>query len=189
MKVVAIQGSPRRGGNTEIVLDAVIEGLTQKTDAEVSVIRAAAKRISGCVEDFACQMVADAPGCSIQDDMSEVYEALLGADLVLLASPVFCWSVSAQLKAILDRLYACFKFSASPPTCLLAGKSLALVMTAGGGPNDGANLIEAMYDQLVQLGQGVDRGRFLGALMKEPGQTRRDTGLLERARQFGASLV
>lgn len=189
MRVVVVQGSPRRGGNTEIVVEAVLEGLKQKADADGTVIRAADKTIAGCAEDFACQMAADEPGCSVRDDMDEVYDALLRADLIILATPVFCWGVSAQLKAVLDRLYACFKFGTSPPKCLLAGKGLALVVTAGGGPNDGANLVEAMYDALVQFGQAADRGRFLGSFMKDPAQTRADGDLLERARQFGASLV
>jgi multimeric flavodoxin WrbA len=189
MNVVAIQGSPRRGGNTEIVLEAVLAGLAEKTDAAVTTIRSADKDIAGCSECFTCQTVSDAPGCAIDDDMGAVYEALLGADLILLASPVFCWSVTAQLKAVLDRLYACFKFNESPPLCLLAGRDVALVVTAGGGRNDGADLCEGMFERLATMGQANDRGRLICPFLQDPSQTRRDTALLERARQFGASLA
>jgi len=188
MKVVAVQGSPRIGGNTEIVLEAVLEGLKESTDAEVELIRAAAKRIAGCSECFACQTVGDKPGCAVHDDMDGVYEALLGADLIILASPVFCWGVTSQLKAVLDRLYACFKFGEDPPRCLLEGKHLALVLTAGGGPDDGLNNCVAMYESLVSFGRAVDRGRLVCPFLADPVKTRRDEALLERARRFGASL-
>lgn len=189
MKVVAIQGSPRHGGNTEIVLEAVLAGLADKTSIDVTLIHAAGKKISGCVECFTCQTVSDSPGCAIEDDMGEVYATLLDADLAILASPVFAWGVTAQLKAVLDRLYACFKFGETPPRCLLAGKQMALVVTAGGAPSDGADLCESMYKSLVTFGEAVDRGRLICPLLKDPGQTRRDTALLERARKFGASLA
>jgi len=189
MNVVAIQGSPRRGGNTEIVLESVLAGLAETTHAHVTLIRAANKKISGCQECFTCQTVNDAPGCAIQDDMGEVYAALLDADRVIFASPVFCWGVTAQLKAVLDRLYACFKFNETPPRCLLAGKKMALVLTSGGGPDDGANLCESMYDFLVSFGKGVDKGRLISTLMKDPAQTRCDSALLERAKKFGRSLA
>jgi len=186
VKVVAIQGSPRRGGNTEIVLEAVLAGLADKTDTEVILIHAAGKKISGCVECFTCQTVSDGPGCAIEDDMGEVYTALLDADLAIIASPVFCWGFTAQLKAVLDRLYACFKFGETPPRCLLAGKQMALVVTAGG---DAADLCEKMYETLVAFGGTVDRGRLICPFLKEPSDTRRDAALLERARKFGASLA
>jgi multimeric flavodoxin WrbA len=189
MNVVAIQGSPRRGGNTEIVLDAVLAGLIEAAPAHVTVVRAADKKISGCAECFTCQTAKDVPGCAIQDDMREVYAALLAADLVILASPVFCWAVTAQLKAVLDRLYACFKFDETPPRCLLAGKKMALVVTSGGLREHGAALCEAMYDSLVALSQAPDGGRLMCHLMKPPSQTRNDAALLARAKEFGKSLA
>jgi len=189
MKVVAVQGSPRRGGNTDIVLDAVLAGLMEATGAHVTVIRAASKKISGCQECFTCQTVGNVPGCAIKDDMGEIYTALLDADLIILATPVFCWGVTAQIKSVLDRLYACFKFNETPPRCLLSGKKMALVVTSGGGPNDGANLCESMYDSLVSFGQGVDRGRLMCPLLTDPKQTLSDTALLDRAVEFGKSLA
>jgi multimeric flavodoxin WrbA len=189
MKVVAIQGSPRRGGNTEIVLEAVLAGLADATQPNLTMIRAAEKGIAGCRECFACQSVPDAPGCANHDDMVGVYEAVMEADLVILASPVFCWGFTSQLKRVLDRLYACFKFDKTPPRCLLAGKKLALVVTSGGGPNDGADVCERVYDSLIQFGQAVDRGRLVCTLTKNPTATRHDGALLERARAFGKALA
>jgi len=189
MNVVAIQGSPRRGGNTEIILDSVLAGLAEAAPAHLTVIHAAYKAISGCTECFTCQTVKDAPGCAVQDDMREVYSALLDADLVILASPVFCWGVTAQLKAVLDRMYALFKFNETPPLCLLAGKKMALVLTSGGTLEHGAGLCEQAYGQLIQFSQLTDKGRLHCGLLTHPNQTRGDAALLERARVFGKSLV
>ena len=191
MKVVAIQGSPRHGGNTEIVLDAVLAGLAgaSKGDFTFTLIRAAEKKLSGCQECFTCQTVSDVPGCAVKDDMQEVYTALLNTDLIILASPVFCWGLTAQIKAVLDRLYACFKLREIPPRWLLAGKRIALVLTAGGTQTEGANLCEAAYDQLVTMSHLSDAGRLICPSLKGPRQTRSDTALLERAQAFGRSLA
>jgi len=189
MNVVAIQGSPRHVGNTDIVLNAVLAGVAESKPSHLTVIHAADKRIAGCRECFTCQAVPDSPGCAIKDDMVELYAAMLGADLVILASPVFCWGFSAQLKAVLDRLYACFKFNETPPRCLLAGKKLALVVTAGGEPTDGADLCETAFARLAEFGGASEAKRFVAPSLKGPNQTRHDTALLERARQFGRSLV
>jgi len=188
MNVVAIQGSPRHGGNTEIVLNAVLAGLAESAPSHLKVIHAADKKILGCRECFTCQSVPDAPGCATKDDMGEIYAALLEAELVILASPVFCWGFTSQMKAILDRLYACFKLNENPPRCLLAGKKLALVVSCGGPPNDGADVCERMFELLAQFGGTTNAGRFIAPLMKTPKETRQNTALLDRARAFGRSL-
>ena len=102
MKILAIWGSPRRGGNTDILLKAFVDGATQ-AGAEVERIALRELKISPCQEIYHCFKDGT---CPIKDDMLPLYDKLLEADVVALASPIFFYSVTAQAKAFIDRTQA-----------------------------------------------------------------------------------
>jgi multimeric flavodoxin WrbA len=102
MKFLAIWGSPRRGGNSEVLLNAFIEGATQ-AGAEVEKIALRELKISPCLEIYHCFKDGT---CPIKDDMLPLYDKLVQADVVALASPIFFYSVTAQAKALIDRTQA-----------------------------------------------------------------------------------
>src|SRR5512135_2416002 len=102
MKVLGILGSPRRGGNTEILLKAFLEGAAAG-GAEVEEIRLRELKISPCMEIYHCFKDGT---CPIKDDMLGLYDKLVAADVVVLASPIFFYNVSAQAKAMIDRTQA-----------------------------------------------------------------------------------
>jgi len=102
MKLLGIMGSPRRRSNTEILLDKALEGAAG-AGAEVEKLLVSRLKISPCVEDYGC---LEAGNCSIKDDMQAVYEKLLQADHVILASPIFFYGITAQAKALVDRCQA-----------------------------------------------------------------------------------
>ncbi len=102
MKVLGILGSPRRGGNTEILLKAFLEGAAAG-GAEVEEIRLRELKISPCLEIYHCFKDGT---CPIKDDMPGLYDKLLAAEVVALASPIFFYNVSAQAKAMIDRTQA-----------------------------------------------------------------------------------
>jgi len=102
MKVMGIWGSPRRGGNTEILLDAFLKGAVQG-GAEVEKVSLSKLKISPCMEIYHCTKDGT---CPIKDDMLDLYPKLLAADVVALASPVFFYGLTAQAKAMIDRTQA-----------------------------------------------------------------------------------
>uniref|UniRef100_A0A7V6A5E3 Flavodoxin family protein n=1 Tax=Desulfobacca acetoxidans TaxID=60893 RepID=A0A7V6A5E3_9BACT len=102
MKILTIWGSPRRGGNTDIILNAFIDGATQ-AGAEVERLILRELKISPCLEIYHCFKDGT---CPIKDDMLPIYDQLLAADVVVLASPIFFYSVTAQVKAFIDRTQA-----------------------------------------------------------------------------------
>lgn len=102
MKVLGIMGSPRIKSNTDLLLDEALKGAeSQKTEVEKIVVDklniAPCKEYLGCFKDG---------NCVIRDDMDEIYPKLLEADVVIIASPIFFYGLSAQAKALIDRCQA-----------------------------------------------------------------------------------
>ncbi len=104
MKLLGVLGSPRIGGNSDILLDEALEG-ARGGGAEVEKIILAHKRISGCM---ACERCNEKGVCAIDDDMKEIYKKILEADAIIHSVPVYFWSMTAQMKAYLDRWCAFF---------------------------------------------------------------------------------
>lgn len=99
MKIIALNGSPRKGGNTDLLLEAAIKG----TGADVEVLRLNDMDIRACQNCGGC----DATGvCVIRDDMDKVYAAIRAADRIIIASPIYFMALSAQTKAMMDRSQA-----------------------------------------------------------------------------------
>jgi multimeric flavodoxin WrbA len=102
MKILAIMGSPRIKGNTDLLLDEAIKGV-ESQGAEVEKIMVDKAAIAGCSEDYQCEKDGN---CSIRDDMDEIYPKLLEADAIIVASPIFFYGLTSQLKALIDRCQA-----------------------------------------------------------------------------------
>ena len=103
MRVLGIYGSPREGGNSELLLDAALEA-AQAEGAEVErlYVRELGD-LQGCTECGACD---DTGECIIEDDMVGVYPRLERAEAIVLATPIFFYSLPAQAKALVDRAQA-----------------------------------------------------------------------------------
>ena len=102
MKIMGIWGSPRKGGNSDLLLDAFLKGAAEN-GAEVEKVNLQKLKISPCLEIYHCFKDGT---CPIKDDMRPLYDKLLAADVVALASPIFFYSVSAQAKIMIDRTQA-----------------------------------------------------------------------------------
>jgi multimeric flavodoxin WrbA len=99
MKVLGICGSPRRGGNTEVLLKEALRGAAE-AGAEVEEIFLRDKAMSPCLEIYGCRKDGR---CVIQDDFQDVAEKMILSDALILASPIFFYTVSAHTKILIDR--------------------------------------------------------------------------------------
>ncbi len=102
MKVLGIMGSPRIRGNTDLLLDEALKG-ARNHGAQVEKIIVDKLKVSPCREYYGCLRDGD---CAIRDDMDGIYPKLLHADAVIVASPIFFYGLTAQLKALIDRCQA-----------------------------------------------------------------------------------
>lgn len=102
MKVLGIYGSPRKEGNTELMLDAFLEGAAGE-GAQIERVSVRDLKISGCLGCGQC----DATGvCAVKDDMVSVYPLLAQAERIVVATPIFFYGVTGQLKLLVDRSQA-----------------------------------------------------------------------------------
>ncbi len=104
MKVLGIMGSPRVGGNSDILLDDALAGAV-KAGAQVEKIILDKKKISGCRD---CKKCNKTGLCVLKDDMPEIHKKIVEADAIIHSVPVYFWSMTSQMKAYLDRWCALF---------------------------------------------------------------------------------
>lgn len=102
-KVLILSGSPRKGGNSDLLCDEFMRGAKEKGH-DVEKIRVAEKKIGYCLGCYYCQKSGGV--CAVKDDMAEVLQKMIDADVIVLSSPVYFYSIDAQLKAVIDRTVA-----------------------------------------------------------------------------------
>ncbi len=190
MNILALQGSPRREGNTQAVLDVVLQAARQ-AGAETELVELSQlEKLSGCIECKTCKKNPDEPGCALDDDMQDVLGKALESDVVVWATPVFCWSPTWLAKMAMDRFYSMFKYKKDGQIdSLMQGRKMAAIITAGGGEDDGADLVKETCRRLAAFSQCDWLGASVAANVTDPEMIRADTNLTERARQFGGQLA
>jgi multimeric flavodoxin WrbA len=103
MKIIAILGSPRKNGNSEVLAQTVAGTIAEKHGAEIVYLRTHTLDISGCIGCGGCEKTGM---CVIRDDMTDVYEQVDQADIILLVTPVYFYGPSSQVKTVIDRFQA-----------------------------------------------------------------------------------
>ena len=119
-KVLILEGSPRRNGNSAILSDELARG-AEEAGCSVEKVKIAGKKIAGCLGCNGC--FRNGGICVQKDDMAEIREKMLAADVIVLASPIYFYSMTAQMKAVIDRSYAFFQ--------QLEGKTFYFLITCG----------------------------------------------------------
>ncbi|MBI4284393.1 MAG: flavodoxin family protein [Chloroflexi bacterium] len=102
VNILGISCSPRRRGNTEILIGEALAG-AREAGAETELLTLHDKDIRPCDGCFTCTKTGE---CKIDDDMQSIYDKLLAADGIIFGTPVYFWSASAQAKILLDRALA-----------------------------------------------------------------------------------
>ena len=102
MNILAFRGSPRKGGNSDTLLDAVLQGVVTGGGTP-DIIRLCDHKISPCISCGGCDKTGK---CVVDDDMTPLYEKILNTNRIILASPIFFYGITAQAKAFIDRMQA-----------------------------------------------------------------------------------
>lgn len=181
MRILGIVCSPRKGGNTEILVRAALEA-AREAGGETELILVADMNIAPC---DGCGTCLKNGMCKIKDDMQMIYEQLELAEGVVLGTPVYFMNVSAQAKAIMDRTYA-----------FLGGRKLrgkvaaAIVAARRVGAGEVLSLLYPyfMVHGMIVAGGGIGYGMEKGDVRQGVGGSP-SLSALEEARAVGRNVV
>lgn len=181
MKVVGFVGSPRVGGNTDILVSEILRGAAE-AGAETEKVVLNQLHISPCQ---ACEACRKTKRCRIDDDMQALYETMLSADGLVLGTPIYYWGPSAQLKTFVDRWYAIDQEGLREG---LAGKSVQLVCAFADHDLQTARHAIGMLETSVRWLQMQWREPLLGVAWKR-GEIRENQAVLRQAYAIGRELT
>lgn len=170
MKIAILNGSPRKQ-NTSAMVDAFCEG-AKEAGHEVEVLHVGKMKIGGCMGCEYCHTKGEGK-CIQNDDMEKVMPAYLEADMIVYASPVYYFDMTAQLSAAMQRVYAIGK---------PAKATKAALLISSGSTNTGEGAITTYRNMLKYMGIS-DAGVFTAA-----GEENKSEAKLNEIREFARSL-
>ena len=183
MKILGVEGSSRKNGNTEKLVKTILESASEN-GAKTTFYKLVEMNISLCLGCFSCRETGT---CVTNDDMQLLYEEIQASDIIILGSPVYMWQVSGQTKLFMDRLSAFIKPDFT--TRLKGKKSLFMVFTQG---NPDENSFKFYFEYLEKLFSFLHydvMGTIVAAGTRDKDDILKKTDILEKAREIGKKLV
>ena len=177
MNILILSGSPRKNGNTDLLVEAFAKGASEKHHVEVVSVHD--YKVNPCMGCNAC-FTSEGNVCVQKDDMPIIYSKLSNADMLVIASPVYFYGLSAQLKAIIDRCH-------NPIRDTFHIKKAALILVGAASLPELFDSILAQYQLCINYFHIEDMGRVLVRGAKEKGGVR-GTKALEEAEALGKSV-
>lgn len=172
-----LSGSPRKGGNSDLLCDEFMRGAIESGN-EVEKIRVSANRIAPC---SACYYCRDNGGkCIHKDDMTVILQKMIDADVLVLASPVYFYSIDAQLKAVIDRTVARW--------LEVKNKEFYYIITMADEELSSAETTLACFRGYADCVEGaIEKGVIIGNGVYEPGESK-NSPAMEQAYTTGKNL-
>ncbi len=180
-KVIAINGSPRRGGNTSYALDVMAQQFMQH-DVELEVIQIGHKVVRGCISCYKCRE-ENAQGCIFDDEVNVVAQKISEADGIILASPVYFAGINGTMKSFLDRLF----YSASSRGIFKDKVASAIVALRRGGASSAFSALN-FYLHISQT-------RMVGSIYwnsihgRNPGEAANDEEGINTMKQLAVNMA
>lgn len=174
MNILILIGSPRQEGNTQLLAEAFARGA--ETHHHVTTLSVRDLNVGPCTGCNAC-FASEGNACFQNDDMARVYAQMAQADVLVIASPVYFYGISAQLKAVIDRLH-------NPLRNTFHIKKMALLLVGGASLPELFDSITAQYELALRFFNLEDGGRVLVRGVRECGDIRQ-TPALEEAYTLG----
>ena len=177
MNILILSGSPRKGGNTELLVEAFVKGASQKHHVEVVSVHD--YKVNPCMGCNAC-FKSERNSCVQKDDMPLIYEKMAVADMLVIASPVYFYGLSAQLKAVIDRFH-------NPIRDTYHIKKTALLLVGAASLPELFDGILAQYRLCLNFFKLEDAGRVLVRGVKDKGDIQ-NTEAIQKANELGLNI-
>ena len=176
MKILGLSCSPRKSGNTEILVGEALNG-AQSEGAEIELFSLAGKEIKPCDGCYACRETGE---CHINDDMQTIYQKLVEADGIIFGTPIYFYSMTSQAKALIDRTIVLRR-----PTIRLANKVGGVIAVAGR-----LGIIDAIKDLYFYIAiSHMIPADYVAAYASEKGAIRKDKQAMKSAWELGREMV
>ncbi len=176
-KILVLAGSPRKGGNTDRLVEAFVKGAGD--DNTIEIVSVADYKVNPCIGCNSC-FTREENRCFQNDDMTKIYAKLAEADTVIIASPVYFYGISAQLKAIIDRLH-------TPMRNRFNIEKLGLILVGAAELPELFDSIIAQYRLVLNFFKIEDAGMVLVRGAREKGDLKEKD--LDKAFNLGKSLT
>ena len=176
-RIVVLVGSMRKGGNTDLLAQAFAEGAGKNNIVEI--VSVADYKVNPCIGCNSC-FTREGNQCFQKDDMAEIYKKLKMADMLVIASPVYFYGISAELKAIIDRLHTPIKDE-------FQINKLALLLVGAATLPELFDAIKLQYQLVLNFFHLEDAGMVLVRGVKDIGDIK-ETKALEEAFNLGNSI-
>lgn len=176
-KIVVLVGSMRKDGNTDLLVQSFVKGASKNNNVEV--ISVADYKVNPCIGCNSC-FTREENKCFQNDDMTLIYDKLRVADMVVIASPVYFYGISAQLKAIIDRLH-------TPMRNEFHIRKLALILVGAATLPELFDPIKLQYQLVLNFFHLENAGMILVRGAKDKGDVRASEALKE-AYELGLSI-
>ena len=177
MNILILSGSPRKGGNTDLLVEAFVKGASQKHHVEVLSVHD--YKVNPCMGCNAC-FRNESYICAQKDDMTIIYEKMARADMFVIASPVYFYGLSAQLKAVIDRCH-------NPIRDTFKIKKTAILLVGAATLPELFDSILVKYQLCLNFFKLEDAGRVLVRGVKNKGDIN-NTDALNEAFEFGEQI-
>lgn len=176
-RIVVLAGSMRKGGNTDLLAQAFAEGASKNNIVEI--VSVADYKVNPCIGCNSC-FAREGNQCFQKDDMVKIYDKLKLADMLVIASPVYFYGISAQLKAMIDRLH-------TPMRNEFQVKRLALLLVGAATLPELFDAIKLQYQLVLNFFHLEDAGMVLVRDVKDIGDIK-GTKALKEAFNLGCSI-
>ena len=176
--IIILVGSERKNGNTALLAQSFAEGASEKNSVEI--ISVAECKINPCIGCNSC-FTREGNRCFQNDDMTQIYEKLKHADIVVVASPVYFYGISAQLKALVDRLH-------TPMRNTFHIKKLGLLLVGAAKLPNLFDPIIMQYQMTMDFFHLESIGTILVRGVEKAGDIK-ETSALKEAYELGASIT
>jgi multimeric flavodoxin WrbA len=189
-KIVVIQGSPRKNGNTRVVATFAIEAAReQKAEVvEIDAIKLKFKK-PGCI---GCQKCQHSEGfvCTIDDHLAQTVATLPGYDVLVIATPIYWFGFPAQIKLVIDRMFSLVKImDANNYRTPLHGKTVALIATGGGPLENNLEVLDLQWKNSAAIFGCSYLSCLFPNIHEKAGALKKDLSAIEKAKQFGRLLA
>lgn len=172
-KVLILSGSPRKGGNSDLLCDEFMRGALEAGHT-VEKIRVQEKKVGYCMACYACR---EQGVCAIKDDMADIMQKMIECDVMVLASPVYFYSIDAQLKAVIDRSVCRWTE--------VKDKKMYYIMTAADDEKSAMDTTLACFRGYADCVEGaMEKGVIYGLGVYEAGEVK-TTNAMKEAYEMG----